>query len=61
MEGESGTLLKAASLGIPNKKTNTMGQLWGHGGGAIPGWAVTSASNAHSWQSDRINKEMTPE
>ena len=36
-EGESDTLLRTASPGIPNKKTNTVGQLWGCGGGAILG------------------------
>ena len=39
---------KTALLGVPNKKTNTVGQLWGHGGGAILGEAVTSALNACS-------------
>ena len=34
---KSDTLLRTASSGIPNKKTNTVGQLWGCGGGAIPG------------------------
>ena len=38
-----------------------MGQPLEHGGGAILGEAVTSTLNAHSWQSDRINEEMTPE
>ena len=38
-----------------------MGQLWRHGGGAILEEAVTSALNAYSWQSNRINEEMTPE
>ena len=30
------------------KRINTVGQLWEHGGGAIPREAVTSALNAHS-------------
>ena len=47
-EGENGTLSRTASPGILNKKTNTVGQLWGHGGGAILGEAVTSALNACS-------------
>ena len=38
-----------------------MGQPWEHGGGAIPGEAVTSTLNAHSWRSGHINEEMTPE
>ena len=38
-----------------------MGQLWGHGGGAISGEAVTSTLNACSQQSGCINEEMTPE
>ena len=38
-----------------------MGQLWGRGGVAILGEAVTSTLNARSWQSGRINKGMTPE
>ena len=61
MEGESGTLSRTASPGIPNKKTTTVDQLWGCGGGAILGEVVTSALNAHSWQSGCINEEMTPE
>ena len=47
-KGESGTPSKTASLGIPNKRTNTVGQLWGHGGGAISGEAITSTLNARS-------------
>ena len=37
------------------------GQLWGHGRGAIIEEFVTSALNARSWQSGRINEGMTPE
>ena len=59
-EGESGTPSNIALPGVPNKRTNTVGQLWGHGGEAIPWEAVTSALNARSWQSGRINEEMTP-
>ena len=45
----------------PKQKANTVGQLWGRGGWAILGEAVTSALNTRSWQSGRINEEMTPE
>ena len=41
--------------------SNTVGQPWEHGGGAIPGEAVTSALNTHSWRSGHINEEITPE
>ena len=61
MEGKSSTPSKATLPVIPNEGTNTGGQLWGHGGGAIIEEAVTSALNARSWQSGRINEEMTPE
>ena len=30
------------------KRTNTVGQPWEHGGGAIPGEVVTSVLNAHT-------------
>ena len=60
-EGESSTPSKTILPVVPNKRTNTVGQLWGHGGGAILGEAVISALNAHSWQSSCINEEMTPE
>ena len=43
-----GMPLKAASQGIPKKRTNTVGQLWEHGGGAIPGETVTFTLNAHN-------------
>ena len=43
------------------KRTNTVGQPWVQGGGAISGEAVTSALNVHSWQSGRINEKMTLE
>ena len=41
-------LLKAASQGIPRKRTNTVGQPWKHGKGTILGETVTSALNAHN-------------
>ena len=40
--------LKVASQGIPREWTNTVGQPWEHGRGAIPGETVTSALNAHN-------------
>ena len=61
MKGKSSTISKAALLVVPNKRTNTGGQLRGYGGGAIIGEAVTSALNARSWQSGHINEGMTPE
>ena len=48
MEGKSSTPSKATLPVIPNEGTNTGGQLWGHGGGAIIEEAVTSALNARS-------------
>ena len=48
IEGKSGMPSKAASQGIPKKRTNTVGQLWEHGGGAIPGETVTFTLNAHN-------------
>ena len=36
-----------------------MGQSWEYGGGAIPGEAITSTLNVHSWRSSHINEEMT--
>ena len=44
----------------PNKGTNVGGQLWEQGNRTIVGEPVTSALNARSWQSGRINKGMTP-
>ena len=41
--------------------TSVGGQLWEHGERAIVGEPVTSALNARSWQSGRINEGMTPE
>ena len=52
---------KQPSQSSQNKRTNTGGQLWGHGGGAIIEEAVTSALNARNWQSSCINEGMTPE
>ena len=45
----------------PNKGTNVGGQLWEQGERTIIGETVTSALNARSWQSGRINEGMTPE
>ena len=44
----------------PNKGTSVEGQLWEHGERAIVQEPVTSALNACSWQSGRINEGMTP-
>ena len=49
MERKSSTPSKATILVIPNEGTNTGGQLWGHGGGAIIEEVVTSALNVRSW------------
>ena len=61
MEGKSSTPSKATLPVVPIERTNIEGQLWGHGGGAIIEEVVTSALNARSWQSGRINEGMTPE
>ena len=61
MERKSSTPSKATPPVVPNERTNIEGQLWGHGRGAIIEEAVTSALNARSWQSGRINEGMTPE
>ena len=45
----------------PNKGTSVGGQLWEQGNRTIVGEPVTSALNARSWQSGRINEWMTPE
>ena len=45
----------------PNKGTSVGGQLWEYGERAIAKEPVTSALNARSWQSGRINEGMTPE
>ena len=45
----------------PNKGTSVGGQLWEKGNRTIVGEPVTSALNARSWQSGRINERMTPE
>ena len=60
-KGKSSTPSKAALPVAANERTNIEGQLWGHGGGAIIEEVVTSALNARSWQSGRINEGMTPE
>ena len=44
----------------PNEGTSVGGQLWEHGEKAIVKESVTSALNARSWQSGRINEGMTP-
>ena len=43
-----------------NEGTSVEGQLWEHGEMTIVEAPVTSALNARSWQSGRINEEMTP-
>ena len=48
------------SLSSPNEGTSVRGQLWEHGERVIVKDPVTSALNARSWQSGRINKGMTP-
>ena len=48
MEGKGGTPFKVTFSVVPNKMTNTGGQLWGHGGEAIIEEAVTSTLNARS-------------
>ena len=48
MEGKSGTPFKATLPVVPNKRTNTGGQLWGHGGGATIEEVITFALNARS-------------
>ena len=45
----------------PNKGTSVGGQLWEQGERTIVGEPVTSALNARSWQSGRINEGMIPE
>ena len=45
----------------PNKGTSIGGRLWEQGKRTIVGESVTSALNARSWQSGRINEGMTPE
>ena len=44
----------------PNEGTSIEGQLWEHDERAIVEEPVTSALNARSWQSGRINEGMTP-
>ena len=61
MEGKSNAASKAALPVVPKERTNTAGQLWRHSGEAIIEESVTSALNARSWQSGRINEGMTPE
>ena len=49
------------SPSFPNEGTSVRGQLWEHGERAIVKESVTSALNAHSWQSSCINEGMTSE
>ena len=56
-KGKSSTPSKAALPVVA--RTSVGGQLWGHGGRTIIEEFVTSALNARSWQSGRINKRMT--
>ena len=49
------------SPSFPNEVTSVGGQLWEHGERAIVKEPVTSALNARSWQSGRINEGMTSE
>ena len=60
-EEESSTPSKTTIPVVPNKRTNTVRQLWGRGGGVILGEAVTFAWNARNWQFGCINEEMTSE
>ena len=60
-KGNSSTPSKAALPVVANERTSVGRQLWGHGGRTIIEEFVTSALNAHSWQSGRINEGMTPE
>ena len=48
------------SSSSPNEGTSVGGQLWEHGERAVVEEPVTSALNARSWQSGRINKGITP-
>ena len=60
-KGKSSTPSKAALPVVANERTSVGEQLWGHGGRMIIEESVTSALNARSWQSSRINEGMTPE
>ena len=60
-KGNSSTPSKAALPVVANERTSVGRQLWGHGGRTIIEEFVTSALNARSWQSGRINEGMTPE
>ena len=59
-KGKNDTPSKAALPVVANERTSVEGQLWGHGGRTIIEELVTSALNASSWQSGRINEGMTP-
>ena len=60
-KGKSSTPSKAILPVVANKRISVGRQLWGHGGRTIIEEFVTSALNARSWQSGRINEGMTPE
>ena len=60
-KGKGNTPPKAALPIVPSEGTSVGGQLWEHGERAIVKEPITSALNARSWQSGRINKGMTPE
>ena len=59
--GKGNSPSKAALPVVPSEGTSVGGQLWEHGEKAIVKESVTSALNACSWQSGRINEGMTPE
>ena len=59
--GKGNTPSKATLLVVPSEGTSVGGQLWEHGEKAIVKESVTSALNACSWQSGRINEGMTLE
>ena len=60
-KGKGNTPPKAALPVVPSEGTSVGGQLWEHGERAIVKESVTSALNARSWQSGRINEGMTLE
>ena len=59
-KGKGSAPSKAALPVVPSEGTSVGGQLWKHGEKAIVKESVTSALNARSWQSGRINEGMTP-
>ena len=60
-KGKGNTPSKAALPVVPSEGTGVRRQLWEHGERVIIKKSVTSALNAHSWQSGRINEGMTLE